>query len=47
MLSGETIAVYTYCESRTEHMNTLWEQNAEFWYVTAGGKYSYNWILKC
>jgi hypothetical protein len=37
MLFGETVAVYS--ENRTEHKYTLW-QNAEFWYVKAGGTYS-------
>jgi hypothetical protein len=35
MLFGETVAVY--CENHTEHINTLCGQNAEFWYVKAGG----------
>jgi hypothetical protein len=38
MLFREIIAVY--CENHTEHINTLCGQNAEFWYVIAGGKYS-------
>jgi translation initiation factor IF-1 len=29
MLFGETVAVY--CENHTEHTNTLWGQNAEFY----------------
>jgi hypothetical protein len=37
MLFGETVAVY--CEDRTEHTDTLCGQNAEFWYVKAGGTY--------
>jgi hypothetical protein len=31
----ETVAVY--CENHPEHTNTLCGQNAEFWYVKAGG----------
>jgi hypothetical protein len=38
MLFGETVAVY--CETHTEHTDTLCGQNAEFWYVKAGGTYS-------
>jgi translation initiation factor IF-1 len=38
VLFGETVAVY--CENHTEHTNTLCGQNAEFWYVKAGGTYS-------
>jgi cellobiose phosphorylase len=38
MLFRKTVAVY--CETRTEHTNTLW-QNAEFWYVKEGGTYSH------
>jgi hypothetical protein len=38
MLLKETVAVY--CESHTEHKNTLYGQNVEFWYVNAGGTYS-------
>jgi hypothetical protein len=38
MLVGETVAVY--CENRTEHTDALCGQNAEFWYVNAGGTYS-------
>jgi hypothetical protein len=38
MLFGETVAVY--CENHTEHTDTLCGQNAEFWYVKAGGTYS-------
>jgi hypothetical protein len=33
----EIIAVY--CETRMKHINTLCEQNADFWYVKAGGTY--------
>jgi hypothetical protein len=38
MLFGETVAVY--CENRREHINTLCGQNAEIWYVKAGGIYT-------
>jgi hypothetical protein len=31
MLFRETVTVY--CENRTEHIDTICEQNAEFWYV--------------
>jgi hypothetical protein len=44
MLFGETVAVY--CENHTEHTDTLCGQNAEFWGVKAGGKYSDHWVLK-
>jgi hypothetical protein len=44
MLFRETIAIY--CENHTEHINTLGGQNAEFWYVKAGGTYSNQWALK-
>jgi hypothetical protein len=44
MLFRETVAVY--CENHTEHTNTLCGQNAEFWYVKAGGTYSNRWALK-
>jgi hypothetical protein len=44
MLFGETVAVYG--ENHTEHTNTHCEQNAEFWYVKAGGIYSNHWALK-
>jgi hypothetical protein len=44
MLFGETVAVY--CENHTEHTDTLCEQNAEIYYVKAGGTYSNQWILK-
>jgi hypothetical protein len=40
MLFRETVAVY--CENHTEHINTLCGQNAEFWYVKAGGVYIYH-----
>jgi hypothetical protein len=43
MLFGETVAVY--CESHTEHTDTLCWQNAEFWCGKAGGTYS-NQALK-
>jgi hypothetical protein len=38
MLFRGIIAVY--CENHTEHVNTLCEQNAEFYCVKAGGTYS-------
>jgi hypothetical protein len=44
MLFGELIAVY--CENHKEHTKTLCGQNAEFWYVKAGGTYSNHWALK-
>jgi hypothetical protein len=44
MVFGETVAVY--CENRTEHTNTLCGQNAEFWYVKAGGTYSTHLTLE-
>jgi hypothetical protein len=44
MLFGETVAVY--CENHTEHINTLWGQNAEFWDVKADGMQSYHWAMK-
>jgi hypothetical protein len=43
MLFGDTAAVY--CENHKEHTNTLCGQNAEFWYVKAGGAYSNHWAL--
>jgi hypothetical protein len=46
MLFREIIAVY--CENHTEHINTLWGQNAGFFFnVKAGGTYSYRCALKC
>jgi hypothetical protein len=44
MLFGGTVAVY--CENHTEHTDTLFGQNAEFYYVKAGGIYSNHWTLK-
>jgi hypothetical protein len=41
MLFRETVAVYY--ENHTEHTNTQCGQNAEFWYVKAGGTYSNHW----
>jgi hypothetical protein len=35
-----------YCENRTEHINTLRGQNAEFLCVKAGGIYSNHSALK-
>jgi hypothetical protein len=43
MLFEETVAVY--CENHTEHRDTLCGQNAEFWYVKAGGTHSDRWAL--
>jgi hypothetical protein len=44
MLFGETVAVH--CENHMEHINSLCGQNAEIWYVKAGGIYSNHWPLK-
>jgi hypothetical protein len=44
MLFGETVAVY--CDNHTEHTDTLFGQNAEFWCVKADGTYSNHWALK-
>jgi hypothetical protein len=44
MLFGETVALY--CENHTEHTDALCGQNAEFWYVKAGGTYSDHCSLK-
>jgi hypothetical protein len=44
MLFGETVAVY--CENRTEHTDTLYGQNAAFWYVKAGDVYSNHSALR-
>jgi hypothetical protein len=35
MLFGGTVA--DYCDNHTDHTDTLCGQNAEFWYVKAGG----------
>jgi hypothetical protein len=43
MLFREIIAVY--CENHTEHINTLYGQNAVFVNVKAGGIYSYRRVL--
>jgi hypothetical protein len=43
MLFRETVAVY--CENHMD-TDTLCGQNAEFWYVKAGGAYSYHYALK-
>jgi hypothetical protein len=43
MLFRETVAVY--CENHTEHINTLRGQNAEFFYVKAGGTYEYLYVI--
>jgi hypothetical protein len=42
MLFTETFAVY--CENHMEDTDTPCRQNAEFWYVEAGGKYSDHWL---
>jgi hypothetical protein len=44
ILFGEIFAVY--CENHKEPTRTLCGQNAEFWYVTAGGTYSDHRALK-
>jgi hypothetical protein len=45
MMFGEIIAAY--CENHIKHKNTLYGQNAEFWYIKACGIYGENWALKC
>jgi hypothetical protein len=45
MLFRETVVVY--CENHTEHANTLCGQNAEFYYVKAGGRFSNHSALLC
>jgi hypothetical protein len=44
MLFGETVAVYY--DNHTKHIDALCSQNAEFWYVTAGGTYNNHRALK-
>jgi hypothetical protein len=44
MLFSETVAVY--CENRTEHINILCGQKAEFYYVKLGVTYSNHYSLK-
>jgi hypothetical protein len=44
MLFRETVAVY--CENHTENTDTLCGQNAESYYVKAGGTYNNRWALK-
>jgi hypothetical protein len=44
MLFGETVAVY--CENHTEHINTLYGQNAEFSNLNAHRTYSRNCAIK-
>jgi hypothetical protein len=44
MLFREILAVY--CENLTENTGTLCGQNAEFYYVKAGGTYSNHWALR-
>jgi hypothetical protein len=41
MLFRETVAVYR--KNHTEHINTLCGQNADIYYVKAGGTYSGRW----
>jgi hypothetical protein len=44
MLFRGTVAVY--CETHTEHTDTLCEQNAEFLYIKASGICSNHYALK-
>jgi hypothetical protein len=44
MLFGEICDIY--CENHTEHAYTLRGQNAEFYYVKAGGAYGNHSALK-
>jgi hypothetical protein len=44
MLCGERVVAY--CENHKEHTDTLCGQNAEFWYVKAGGTYGNHYALK-
>jgi hypothetical protein len=45
MLFKETVGVY--CENHTNIPKyILCGQNAGFWYVNAGGKYTNHWALK-
>jgi hypothetical protein len=44
MLFGERVAAYY--ENHTEHTNTLYGQNTEFWYVKADGTYTNHSALK-
>jgi hypothetical protein len=46
MLFRGMIAVYCEKHTRTKHINTFCDQNAEFWYAKAGGIYSNHWSLK-
>jgi hypothetical protein len=32
-----------YCDNHTKHTDTLYGQNAEFWFVKEGGTYSNHW----
>jgi hypothetical protein len=43
MLFGETVAVY--CENHAEHTDIVRGQNAEIWYVKAGGTFCDHWTL--
>jgi hypothetical protein len=42
MLFGEIIAVYS--ENLTKHINTICQQNSEYFNPKTGGTYSYNCI---
>jgi hypothetical protein len=44
LLFRERVSVY--CENHTGHTNTLCGQNAEFYYVKAGGTYSNHWAIE-
>jgi hypothetical protein len=44
VLFRQTVAVYY--ENHTENTNTFCGQNAEFYYVKAGGTYSDHWALQ-
>ena len=38
--------VHIYCTNHTQYTNTLCWQNTEFFSVTIGGTYSYQWTLR-
>jgi hypothetical protein len=44
MVFKETITVH--CENHIKYTDTLCDQNAECWYVKAGGMYNSQWALK-
>jgi hypothetical protein len=44
LFRGKKIIVY--CAGHLEHTSALCGQNAEFYYVKAGGTYSNRWALK-